>query len=413
MRPLFALTLLFILLATPSRAQTTQPGDELTIFLITVERGDAVFEKFAHNTIAIHDASTGTEILYNWGIFDFSQHRFFLNYMVGRMDYSMASEELAPMAAWYEHQNRSMWAAQLNLTPAQRTKLRDYCRHNELPENRVYRYNYFTDNCSTRVRDAIDFAVDGQIKAQLNDRLTDTTFRSHTLRVTRDSPIWCTFFNTALGPATDRRITSWEECFLPILLHRHLRELGITNDAGQRVPLIKQEFSLFKSIRPPEPTSPPNWIAWYFLIGVAVAGAIEGSRRWAIKKRLGRFVFGTVLTLHLLVLSFFALFAMWMWFASSHWAAWRNENLFAYSPIAVPLLLLTPAFIRRSTRYMKPAVNLSLALAASTLLGLIAAPIFPQPTLQPLALVLAPNLTLAWSIRKYTSHPSLITHHSS
>src|SRR5207249_7657865 len=124
----------------------------------------------------------------------------------------------------------------------------------ERDENKYYRYNYYTDNCSTRVRDAIDKAIDGQIKAQLAPRPTGTTFRWHTRRLTRVDALWYTLLNTVLGPATDRPITEWEECFLPIKLRDHLRSVSIKDPDGHDVPLVKSEKILFSSTRAPEPT---------------------------------------------------------------------------------------------------------------------------------------------------------------
>jgi hypothetical protein len=259
------------------------------------------------------------------------------------------------------------------------------------------------------VRDAIDNGINGQIKSQLSPQMTDMTFRLHTLRVTQDSVWWCTFFNTVFGPATDRKISKLEECFLPALLQKHLRDITITDAAGAQAPLVKREYTLFKSDRLPELSAPPRWTIWYFLAGLLIGVAIERSTVWAHRARAGRLVFGALAMICLIYLSFFALFAMWMWFFSNHWAAWRNENLLTHSPIAVALVLLIPAIVRRSKRYTTISLNLGYALAISTALALPAALLLPQDMASPTALALPINLAIAWSIRRYVNQQLTIT----
>src|SRR5687768_15698213 len=96
-RPLLAL---FLLASLAAVANAQEPGEQLTVSVITIEAGDAVFEKFAHNALWIHDDSDGSDVVYNWGLFDFDQKDFFLNYMLGRLDYWMATEEFEPMVEW-------------------------------------------------------------------------------------------------------------------------------------------------------------------------------------------------------------------------------------------------------------------------------------------------------------------------
>src|SRR5690606_19315610 len=121
-----------------------------------------------------------TDIAYNWGLFSFEQDGFIVRFLRGHMDYWMDGMDAESMASYYIRSDRSIWAQELNLTPDQRLALRDFVEWNALPENRFYRYDYFRDNCSTRVRDAIDLALGGQLRAQTADALTDASYRDHT-----------------------------------------------------------------------------------------------------------------------------------------------------------------------------------------------------------------------------------------
>jgi hypothetical protein len=393
-----------VALAMPLRADAAEPGEELTVKILTFQPGDEVFEKFGHNAIWIHDNNAppgDRDTIYHWGIFEFQQQRFFLKYALGQMDYSMAGfpgEEAQAQLDFYAGLNRSICAQELNLTPAQRIKLRDFLRWNEQPENATYRYNYYTDNCSTRVRDALDNALDGQIKKQLEPKATGTTFRWHTRRCTRSDLFWYAALHTVLGPATDRPINAWEECFLPPKLRDHLNTVTITDATGASVPLVKDEKILFQSTRPPEAAAPPNWITQFFLTGVAIAAIFVASERWARRKRAGKIVFSIVTTLFVALVGIGAAISLWFWLASDHWAAWRNESLLAYSPLMIPLAFLLPVLCRNWPRARKAAAWLAVAIAATTILGVLLSPILPQNNYEPLAFILPINLALAWSV---------------
>ena len=158
--------------AAPLRAQdaATQPGAQLTVYHAIYGPGDSVWEKFGHNAIWIHDGATGTTSSYNYGMFDFQQPGFVPRLMRGDMLYQIGVRDANEEVAIYSYYDRAITVQELNLTPLQRHLLREFLDWNWLPENRDYLYDYFRDNCSTRVRDALDQALGGAI-SHLGDRL--------------------------------------------------------------------------------------------------------------------------------------------------------------------------------------------------------------------------------------------------
>lgn len=382
-----------------------EPGDELTFRIVTMEAGDLVWEKFGHNTIWMRDTSTGEDVIYNWGMFDFDQKDFFYNFAIGRLKYWMEGFDPAGTLNAYASHNRSIWSQELDLSPKQKLKLKELLRFTEQPENRTYDYNYYNDNCSTRVRDAIDQVVDGQIKAQLESKPTQTTYRWHTRRLTRSDLPWYTLLNTVLGPNTDRPINAWEEAFLPIKFRDQLRSLTIRTEDGREIPIVKAERVLFKGTRLPEPDAPPNWIAYYFLVGAAIGLVLLGLWKLAKGKRWAKVLYGLAATSWVFLIGLCSLVGIHFWFFSNHWSAWRNENLFGYSPLALPLIVLLPVMLmRKSKRIISTASLLAILLAGSTLLGILLhlLTILKQVNGEPMALVVAPNLALAWTVWKFT-----------
>ena len=394
----FSIFAALLLLPAAARAK---PGDELTISVMTMEAGDAIYEKFAHNTLRVQDASTGDDIAYNWGLFDFEEKHFYVNFLLGKLNYWMEGWPGEATARAYAADNRSVWVQELNLAPQQKVKLRDFLRWNALPENRTYAYNYYTDNCSTRVRDAVDSVLDGQIRRQLEAKQAGATFRWHTRRLTRDNVFWYTALNTVLGPATDRPINAWEEGFLPIKLMEHLRTVTMRDAEGREIPLVKSERQIFKSTRPPEASAPPNWIVPYFVVGALLGTGVAASGHLATRGRAGRTAFAVIITAVATLIGFCGALGLWAWLGTAHSAAWRNENLLGYKPLALVLAFFVPRLIRRPRRAAKVAIVLSLVIVASTLIGILASPLLPQVNGEPMAFILPVNVGLAYAIWRY------------
>ncbi|MCH8813263.1 MAG: DUF4105 domain-containing protein, partial [Gemmatimonadetes bacterium] len=132
---------------------------------MTIGPGDLVWERFSHNALVIRDNRAGTEVAYNWGIFDDHDEDFMLRLARGQMLYYMQGY---PASLWldeYRRTNRDVWLQTVNLTPGQRLELQMLLTEMDKDANRYYRYDYFRDNCSTRLRDALDRVLGGPIRA--------------------------------------------------------------------------------------------------------------------------------------------------------------------------------------------------------------------------------------------------------
>ena len=159
----------------------------------------------------------------------------------------------------YIRTDRSIWVQELNLTPQQRLALRDFVEWNALPENRFYRYDYVLDNCSTRVRDAIDWALGGQIRRQTEGEPSGTTYREHTRRLTSADPVLYTGLMLGLGASVDEPISQWEEMFLPGKVKARVEELSVAGPDGVAVPLVGREQVLHQAVaRAPASVTPPT-----------------------------------------------------------------------------------------------------------------------------------------------------------
>jgi hypothetical protein len=240
----------------------------------------------------------------------------------------------------------------LDLTPPQKTKLATFLDWNVRPENAQYRYNYFDDNCSTRTRDALNMAVDGAINAQTISPSRGFTYRMDVLRLMRPDPLLMIGMDAGLGPYADRRLTYWDESFLPTELMRHMRDVFVVDPAtGERRPLVARE-TRFNEARIPEPSeSPPDWFWKALTIGVAIGVLILALAR-ARANPIARAGFATLGVVIAFVLGLGGLVLLGLWFLTDHVSAWRNENLFLLDPLC---LLLIPTWIGAFRRTWSPS----------------------------------------------------------
>jgi Domain of unknown function (DUF4105) len=354
----------------PTTVPPSQPGAELTVYLMTMGPGKQVWERFGHNAIWIHDPVRGTDQTYNYGLFDFGQQNFLLRFVQGRMWYWMEGFSAQSYVESYRRANRSVWVQELEMPPAARRELQTFLEWNERPENRFYHYDYYRDNCSTRVRDALDRALSGRIQESTGRMPTGRTYRFHTLRLTsNDVPVY-TGLLLGLGQPVDRPISAWEEMFLPLALRVHLRNVTVTGSDGRSVPLVKSEQTLFESSEAAPPPAPPKWVLGYLLAGLAIGGGAFGLAGGALRGGIARIGYLAIAWGWLLLSGLAGVVVAGLWGLTDHFAAYRNENVLQTNLLALPLLWFVTRLVFGSPSAARPAFILGLILAALSLAGL-------------------------------------------
>jgi hypothetical protein len=355
----------------PADRPTASPPESLTVYLMTMGPGKRVWERFGHNAIWIHDPVRGTDQAYNYGLFDFHQQNFLLRFVQGRMWYWMQGFPAESYIEQYRRANRSVWVQELEMAPQARRELQEFLQWNERPENRFYHYDYYQDNCSTRIRDALDRALGGRIHQTTQSALTNRTYRFHTLRLTANDPPVYTGLLLALGQPVDRPISAWEEMFLPLAMREHLRELTVAGKDGAQVPLVRSERTLFEATEPTPPSTRPFWLPFYFGIGLALGGSAYGLATRARHSRPARLGFLMLTWIWVLVTGTAGVVLAGLWGLTDHAAAYYNENILQMNVLALPLVWLLPGFVRRKRSSARFTLGLATAVAAISVLGLV------------------------------------------
>jgi hypothetical protein len=338
---------------------------------MTMGPGKQVWERFGHNAIWIHDPVRGTDQTYNYGLFDFGQENFLLRFVQGRMWYWMQGFPAESYVESYRRANRSVWVQELEMSPAARQELQLFLEWNERPENRNYFYDYYRDNCSTRVRDALDRALGGVIRERTSRTPTGRTFRFHTLRLTSNDPPVYTGLLLGLGQPVDQPISVWEEMFLPLAMRVHFRNLTVAGPDGRRLPLVKSERTLFQSTEPPPPAQPPSWTWSYLLGGLAIGGLAFGLAGASQDSRLARTGFLATTWVWWLVSGIAGLVVTGLWGFTDHSAAYRNENVLQTNLLALPLLWFGTRLVFGSRSAARPAILLACVIAGLSAMGLL------------------------------------------
>ncbi len=373
-----------------------QTGQNVTVYLLTMGNGTQVWELFGHNAIWIHDNVTNRDTVFNWGVFSFRQPHFIARFLEGTMLYSMGGDSMENILLEYQYWNRSVVAQELDLLPAQKDTILAAIRWNALPENVNYRYDYFRDNCSTRVRDLIDRALGGRIAVQARS-LTGTTYRWHALRLMQTNAPIMLGVDIGLGRPADVDLTKWQEMFLPRKLHDFVAKLRVIDGAGVTHPLVKSERVLFQANRGPELEAPPELGVWLLLGGVVVASLIIWAGLAASSgSRIARGAAATVAGIWSLLVGLLGAILTLLWTATDHVFAHANENLLLFNPLWLVMVVLLPLYFwsgraERVTRSMIIVlIVLTVAALAAHATGLSA-----QQNLPLIGLALPPVLAIA------------------
>lgn len=367
--PLLAAGIVALLLLAPSSAARADvDGNALRVSLVTFGPGEHPFFKFGHNAILIeHEGGQG--IVYNFGMFDFSSPALIPKFVLGRLEYWLGRTGRDNTFAGYISENRTIEVQELELSPAQRKTLFESLEENARPQNRNYLYDYFTDNCSTRVRDALDRALEGGLR-KASSAPARLSHRAHALRLVADLPWEYVALYYALGLPADAVATRWEESFIPMELRDVVRTMRVPGEAGQDKPLVKSERVLFRSTRPDPALDPPGHRLWFAGFGAALGLGFFGLGLLGRRRPAARVLLGGLSALIGLAAGLCGVLLVFLWVATNHRACHANANILQSVPWALAFVVLGIQVARgRSASALRKAFLVAAAAAATSAFG--------------------------------------------
>ncbi len=235
---------LFLISLFPLAAQQrVNLSDEAEISIIICGPShDDSYTLYGHAAFRIQDQTHNLDAIFNYGLFDFSSPNFLYRFAKGETDYKLGAFGTLDYLIEYQIRGSSVTELKLNLTTDEKNKLWDALLINYLPENRVYRYNFFFDNCATRLVSMVEKYVNGTVA--YHSEPSNRTFRDLINHCTREHN-WLTFgCDLALGSPTDRIATAHETMFLPLFLEKEFKTATIQSKDGTSRPLVKETIVL-------------------------------------------------------------------------------------------------------------------------------------------------------------------------
>ncbi len=364
------------------------------IGVVTFGPGEEYWARFGHDAILVDDRGddpASVPVLYNFGYFDLDEPGFMWHFVQGRANYRLVAVPADQDLAQYAQEGRGAVVQWLDFSPAQALRLNQKLQWNARPENSRYRYDYFTQDCTTRVRDALDEATGGLLRAQMTTPSHGLTYRSEALRL--GAPEWWLGLSMhfALGPFADRPLSLWDEAFIPSRLHDTLRTLH----TARGTPLVLGEQRLLPQNLPPAPTDEPAWRPWFVGVGLALAGIFLAGWRW-LPRATAAFAAAFWTASGLLGSGL-----MLIWAFTAHVAIAGNENILLTNPISLALLPGAWAILRgRTPGRWFPRILVLLAISAGLALFLKFLPFRIQRNGDWIALFLPIHLAMAYAARK-------------
>lgn len=313
MKKLFLAALLLISLSAKTQTLLSSKA-EISIITCGPYQGE-LYSAFGHSAIRVFDPVLGFDIAYNYGVFDFNQPNFYLNFTRGFLYYKLGVYSYPDFRDYYISYNRYVHEQIVNLDSAQKQKIFSYLENNSLPENQTYRYDYFYNNCSSKVRDVFAEVFKDQIRFDGSFIKTNYTIRDLTDIYLQQQPWGDLGIDICLGLPMDKKATPYEYMFLPDYLESSFDHATLNGS-----PIVKQKIAVYESV--PEATSFHWYHPWIVWGAIFLFVSLLSYRDWKRKKITKWFditLFGILGLLGWLLLI--------LWTATDHKAAANNFNL--------------------------------------------------------------------------------------
>jgi hypothetical protein len=230
------------LVSSKLHSQQVIVSDSAVVSLITCSPGEEVYSKFGHTAIRVKDKTKNIDVVFNYGIFSFETEHFYYKFIKGETDYQLGIYETSFFLPEYAARNSMVWEQVLNLTSSEKKNLVATLLENYEPRNRVYRYNFVFDNCSTRPRDKITSSVNGYVRyRKTND---GTTFRRWVGSYV-GTDTWLKFgIDLVFGMDADAVASQKNSQFLPEVLMSDFQEAEIVSLDGKVRKLVEKSATV-------------------------------------------------------------------------------------------------------------------------------------------------------------------------
>ena len=324
--------------------------------LLTCAPGAELYSTFGHTALRIQDSLRQTDLVYNYGTFNFDDPGFYMKFIRGKLDYSLSVDEYPQFMYEYQYFQRSVWEQELNLTCGQKEQIINALNLNMQGANRLYKYDFIYDNCTTRVRDLIFRSLPGSaVNKPLVPKGTTARNLIHDYLDNGGEPWSKLGIDILLGSRLDKPVTNTVAMFTPKYLMMGIDAAAI----NKTQPVVKQKRTLLNVATPVEPI----WNYMPLLVFGIVCGLLIVLYVSPDKKAqtISRYVDSFLLYLTGLL----GVLLIFMWWGTDHRMTKDNYNLLW----ALPTNLIAVLFLWRNPPWLKNYFYIAFAVTAVTLIG--------------------------------------------
>jgi hypothetical protein len=281
--------------------EAARPGEPVRVYLLTTAPGDDLTSLMGHSALWVSGGNASRSTVYNWGAFDSRQDAVVMRFLHGTLDFWLDSEKYSSMEKRVKRERRTLYAQRLDLEDRAADQLARELQAGAAPEVRNYPYQWVERNCASQVRDVLDEATGGALKAAAASSPLSTTARREVLRhFAQMPPVWFGW-NLLAGPYTDQPLDAYGSLFIPERLFRLVDGVQVRDALGATRPLVSARCTLLEGETEFAPAEPPGNLGLLWGLGLGLGGLIVGLGAWperaAARRLQGGLVIGVGLAL--------------------------------------------------------------------------------------------------------------------
>lgn len=320
----------FIGFGTQARALQLSDQSEIIVMTMGPHQGE-LYSAFGHSAFRVVDPVNDIDWVFNYGVFDFTQQNFYLNFSRGRMVYQLGMAYYEPFRDFYVNQDRYVREQYLNLTLAEKRLFLEFLQKNYKPKNREYFYNYVYDNCATKIRDVIEVIFPERVIFDESNAKQEKTIRDLMHDYLPYQPWGAFMIDIGLGMQIDSKASAYDYMFLPDYVFDAFAGATLSTGDSSK-PLIKKTVIISS---PTEPEVANSWLTplTFFVLLFFVVGFLThlNMKRGPRTRLIDGLLFG-----------FSGMIGIWLlflWAATLHLSTWNLDLLWAI-PFHFPVVFM-------------------------------------------------------------------------
>ena len=241
MKKIFLFALFFVIISSTN--VFSQSSNDTTAYLLTCGAGTETYSIYGHSALRIFIPDKHIDTVYNWGVFDFDTPNFVWKFAKGRLDYMVIGESLKGFLGSYIYEHRYVYSQRINIDASEVRILIGLINDNMKPENVKYRYDFFYDDCTTRIRDLLEKSIGEKLKYPTEERGKIPTFRDMVGKYQSPYPWYKFGVDLIMGSTADKKASFRDRMFLPIDMKEELSKTLVLR-SGKMIPLLQNPVIL-------------------------------------------------------------------------------------------------------------------------------------------------------------------------